>query len=113
MRGTRLDVVGREGTRVVIAVAVSLLPALGMLLYAMDRLEDRLSAGSSTPRHARRRHLRLIRGTAPARTERGPAERSGSGTSPAERSGTGTRPAERTAAERASAERSARRLDAA
>jgi hypothetical protein len=58
----------------VIAVAVSLLPALGVLLYAMDRIEDRLSARSSAPRHARGRHLRLIRGGAPSRTERGPAE---------------------------------------
>ncbi|WP_329599470.1 hypothetical protein OIE43_38545 [Streptomyces pseudovenezuelae] len=56
-----------------IAVAVSLLPALGVLLYAMDRVEDRLSAGSSAPRHARGRHLRLIRGGAPSRTEPGPA----------------------------------------
>ncbi|MEU0031584.1 hypothetical protein [Streptomyces sp. NPDC006335] len=85
-----------------IAVAVSLLPALGMLLYAMDRIEDRLSARSSTPRHARRRHLRLVRGTAPARAERGPAERSGTGPSP-----------ERSTAGRSPAERSARRLDAA
>ncbi|MFF7071682.1 hypothetical protein [Streptomyces pseudovenezuelae] len=56
-----------------IAVAVSLLPALGVLLYAMDRVEDRLSARSSAPRHARGRHLRLIRGGAPSRTEQGPA----------------------------------------
>jgi hypothetical protein len=113
MRGTRLDVVGREGTRVVIAVAVSLLPALGMLLYAMDRLEDRLSAGSSTPRHARRRHLRLVRGTATSRAERGPAERSGTGPSPAERSGVERGSAERSRAERGPVERSARRLDVA
>ncbi|MFF7520057.1 hypothetical protein [Streptomyces pseudovenezuelae] len=60
-----------------IAVAVSLLPALGVLLYAMDRVEDRLSARSparsSAPRHARGRQLRLIRGGAPSRTEPGPA----------------------------------------
>ncbi|GLP69591.1 hypothetical protein TUSST3_62130 [Streptomyces sp. TUS-ST3] len=59
-----------------IAVAVSLLPALGVLLYAMDRIEDRLSARSSAPRHARRRHLRLVRGAAPARTGRSPGRRS-------------------------------------
>ncbi|MFF1721135.1 hypothetical protein [Streptomyces sviceus] len=62
-----------------IAVAVSLLPALGVLLYAMDRIEDRLSARSSArssaPRHARGRHLRLIRGGARSRTRRGAAER--------------------------------------
>jgi hypothetical protein len=87
----------------VIAVAVSLLPALGMLLYAMDRIEDRLSARSSTPRHARRRHLRLVRGTVPSRTERGPAERSAAEPSPAERAAT----------ERGPAERRPRRLDAA
>lgn len=57
-----------------IAFALSLLPALGVLLYAMDRLEDRLSAGPPTPRHAKGRHLRLVRGAAPSRTERGPAE---------------------------------------
>jgi len=74
-RDTRLDVAGREGTRVVIAVAVSLLPALGVLLYAMDRIEDRLSARSSAPRHARGRHLRLVRGAGSPRAERRSAER--------------------------------------
>ncbi|MET7733680.1 hypothetical protein ABZT02_20230 [Streptomyces sp. NPDC005402] len=74
-----------------IAVAVSLLPALGVLLYAMDRIEDRLSARSSAPRHARGRHLRLVRGAASSRGER------------AARSGVERRPAER----------SSRRLDAA
>ncbi|MGW0425080.1 hypothetical protein [Streptomyces sp. NPDC003015] len=59
-----------------IAVALLLLPALGALLYAMDRIEDGLSARSSAPRHARGRHLRLIRGDAPPRTGPGAAERS-------------------------------------
>ncbi|MFF4035538.1 hypothetical protein ACFYZ2_38365 [Streptomyces sviceus] len=58
-----------------IAVAVSLLPALGALLYAMDRIEDRLSARPSAPRHARGRHLRLIHGGARSRTRRAAAER--------------------------------------
>jgi hypothetical protein len=44
----------------VIAVAVLLLPALAVLLYAMDRLEDRMQRGASTGRHARGRHLRLV-----------------------------------------------------
>ncbi|MFI0508885.1 hypothetical protein RKD19_000976 [Streptomyces canus] len=60
-----------------ITVAVSLLPALGVLLYAMDRIEDRLSARPSSPRHARGRHLRLIRGTGPSRAERSSGERAG------------------------------------
>ncbi|MFE6524945.1 hypothetical protein [Streptomyces sp. NPDC057794] len=46
-----------------IAVAVLLLPALCVLLYAMDRIEDRLSARPRAARHARRRHLRLIHGS--------------------------------------------------
>jgi hypothetical protein len=57
----------------VIAVALLLLPALGALLYAMDRIEDRLSAGPPQPRHARGRHLRLVRGAVPSRTGRSSA----------------------------------------
>ncbi|MVO88278.1 hypothetical protein GPA10_26830 [Streptomyces sp. p1417] len=49
-----------------IVVACLLLPLVGLLLYGMDRIEDRLMGGSSpeatAPRHARRRHLRLVRG---------------------------------------------------
>ncbi|MFF1303724.1 hypothetical protein [Streptomyces sp. NPDC058307] len=56
-----------------IAVALSLLPALGALLYAMDRIEDRLSAGPPTPRHAKGRHLRLVPDAAPSRTEHSPS----------------------------------------
>ncbi|MFD7056460.1 hypothetical protein ACFWBS_53945 [Streptomyces mirabilis] len=44
-----------------IAVAVLLLPLLGLLLYGMDRVEDRLAARPPEPRHAGRR-LRLILG---------------------------------------------------
>ncbi|MEU1035768.1 hypothetical protein ABZ402_45270 [Streptomyces mirabilis] len=44
-----------------IAVAVLLLPLLGLLLCGMDRVEDRLTGRPSDPRHASRR-LRLIPG---------------------------------------------------
>ncbi|MDT3396848.1 hypothetical protein RKE29_09360 [Streptomyces sp. B1866] len=55
----------REGVIVVIVVAALLLPALGLVLYGMDRIEDWLTNTSQTPRHARaRRHLRLIPGGA-------------------------------------------------
>ncbi|MEU8792784.1 hypothetical protein [Streptomyces sp. NPDC048643] len=45
-------------------VALLLLPAQGALLYAMDRLEDRVlnDAPTHAARHARTRHLRLIKG---------------------------------------------------
>ncbi|MER7897847.1 hypothetical protein ABTX62_17515 [Streptomyces sp. NPDC096046] len=56
-----------------IIVALLLLPALGVLLYVMDRVEDRLSARPSAARHARRRHLRLVHSADPSRTERSPA----------------------------------------
>ncbi|GGS40013.1 hypothetical protein AB0E75_14840 [Streptomyces griseoviridis] len=59
-----------------IVVAVLLLPLLGLLLYGMDRLEDRLFGRPSAPspaRHGRRRHLRLIGGTAAGRRHRRPA----------------------------------------
>lgn len=48
----------------VIVVALLLLPAQGALLYAMDRLEDRVlnDAPAHPARHARSRHLRLIKG---------------------------------------------------
>ncbi|MFF1745573.1 hypothetical protein [Streptomyces mirabilis] len=35
-----------------IAVAVLLLPLLGLLLYGMDRVENRLTARPPEPRHA-------------------------------------------------------------
>ncbi|MFI8966039.1 hypothetical protein ACIGO8_28455 [Streptomyces sp. NPDC053493] len=42
-------------------VAVLLLPVLGLMLYAMDRIEDRLTGPPPKPaRHARERHLRLV-----------------------------------------------------
>ncbi|MFF6916373.1 hypothetical protein [Streptomyces sp. NPDC012466] len=59
-----------------ITVAVLLLPALGVLLYVMDRVEDRLSARPSAARHARKRHLRLVHSAGPSRTERSPARHS-------------------------------------
>jgi hypothetical protein len=50
----------------VLWVAVLLLPILSALLVVMDRVEDRLFAPApAKPRHAaRKRHLRLVRGTA-------------------------------------------------
>lgn len=59
-----------------IAVAVLLLPALGVLLFVMDRVEDRLSSRPSAARHARKRHLRLIHDAGPPATGRIPARRS-------------------------------------
>lgn len=72
--GTRPECSLPGGICAVIAVAVLLLPALGVLLYAMDRLEDRLSARPPTARHARGRHLRLVHNADPAATERSAAE---------------------------------------
>ncbi|MEW2164899.1 hypothetical protein AB0912_18195 [Streptomyces sp. NPDC007084] len=61
-------------------VALLLLPAQGALLYAMDRLEDRVLNEHEAParpaRHARTRHLRLIKG---AKAENGATERAGRG----------------------------------
>ncbi|KOU03582.1 MULTISPECIES: hypothetical protein [Streptomyces] len=45
-----------------VTVAVLLLPGLGLLLFSMTYLEDRLFGDPGPPRHARRRHLRLIPG---------------------------------------------------
>ncbi|MFF8097186.1 hypothetical protein [Streptomyces sp. NPDC016675] len=60
-----------------VVVAVLLLPGLGLLLYTMTCLEDRLFGDpDSTARHARRRHLRLIPGGGaggPAARRSGPA----------------------------------------
>ncbi|MGV9625424.1 hypothetical protein [Streptomyces sp. NPDC003487] len=46
-----------------IAVAVMLLPVLGLLLYGMDRCEDWLHGQPRVARHARSRHLRLVHST--------------------------------------------------
>ncbi|QNS08233.1 hypothetical protein [Streptomyces xanthii] len=45
-----------------IAVAVSLLPVLGLLLFLMDRIEERFLGRPPrrAPRHSRDRHLRLV-----------------------------------------------------
>ncbi len=56
-----------------ITVAVLLLPGLALLLLLMARLEDRLLAPGTRPRtarHARRHHLRLIRGEGEVTPER-------------------------------------------
>jgi hypothetical protein len=67
----------------VVTVAVLVLPGLGLLLFTMTCLEDRLFGERTPARHARRRHLRLIPG---GRAERGspgreaePADRGSSG----------------------------------
>ncbi|MGV9291413.1 hypothetical protein [Streptomyces sp. NPDC003719] len=66
-----------------VVVAVLLLPALGLLLFTMTWLEDRIFRDTEPARHARRRHLRLIpgggagagRGTAPAARHSASADR--------------------------------------
>lgn len=56
-----------------VTIAVLLLPLLGLLLFLMDRVEDRVTSPPKASRHAGRRHLRLV--TDPGRTssERRPA----------------------------------------
>jgi hypothetical protein len=51
------------GSRVVITVALLLLPVLGLMLYGLDRVEDWMAREPQEPRHASGRHLRLIPGT--------------------------------------------------
>ena len=58
-----------------IAVAVLLLPMLGLLLYAMDRIEEGLRGKPRVARHARGRHLRLVHSTSRASADRGQAGR--------------------------------------
>ncbi|MFE5393991.1 hypothetical protein ACFQ9U_05440 [Streptomyces sp. NPDC056568] len=88
-----------------VVVAVLLLPGLGLLLYTMTCLEDRLFADpDSTARHARRRHLRLIPGGGAG----GSAARSGSaGQRAAAHRSAGHRSAGHRAAGRRSADRDA------
>ncbi|MFI6208019.1 hypothetical protein ACIBAI_16725 [Streptomyces sp. NPDC051041] len=52
-----------------LAVAVLLLPGLGLLLFVMTRIEDRLLRDGGAPRSPHRGHLRLLPGgrSAPAR----------------------------------------------
>ncbi|GHE53113.1 hypothetical protein GCM10018785_23340 [Streptomyces longispororuber] len=45
-----------------LVVAILLLPALGLLLFAMDRLEDSLLRPTAARHAGPRRHLRLIPG---------------------------------------------------
>lgn len=63
LMGTRL-VSSAVKESLVVVVACLLLPAVALLLYGMDRIEDRLPGKPQTPHHARGRHLRLIRGGA-------------------------------------------------
>ncbi|MEV5958004.1 hypothetical protein AB0M11_30275 [Streptomyces sp. NPDC051987] len=57
-----------------IAVAASLLPVLGLLLYGMDRVEDWLGGGPPPARHARDRHLRLVHSADRPPTDPNPAD---------------------------------------
>ncbi|MER7488794.1 hypothetical protein ABTY20_23380 [Streptomyces sp. NPDC126497] len=45
-----------------ILTACLLLPAMAVLLYTTSRVEEWLNRTAQPPRHARRRHLRLIPG---------------------------------------------------
>lgn len=54
-----------------VTVAVLTLPGLGLLLFAMTCLEDRLFGDPAPPRHARRRHLRLLPGGGGSGEDRG------------------------------------------
>ncbi|WEO93107.1 hypothetical protein A6P39_002940 [Streptomyces sp. FXJ1.172] len=61
--------------RAVIAVAVLLLPMLGLLLYAMDRIEEGLRGRPRVAHHARGAHLRLVHSMGRLSADRGPAGR--------------------------------------
>lgn len=59
-------------------IAVLVLPALGLTLLLMDRVENWMSGPSATPRHAgARRHLRLIPGGRPSSSASRAAHASG------------------------------------
>ncbi|MCX5269518.1 hypothetical protein [Streptomyces sp. NBC_00199] len=53
-----------------IAVAVLLLLMLGLLLYAMDRIEEGLRGRPRVARHAKGHHLRLIHSMSRPATDR-------------------------------------------
>ncbi|MFE5734094.1 hypothetical protein ACFQ7A_24690 [Streptomyces sp. NPDC056528] len=73
-----------------VAIAVLLLPLLGLLLFLMDRVEDRVTAPPRASRHAGRRHLRLVKDSdRPAAGRRPARHRSVRGGSASE-DGTGT-----------------------
>ncbi|MGW6224492.1 hypothetical protein ACWF8U_31955, partial [Streptomyces olivaceus] len=73
-----------------ITVAVLILPGLGLLLFSMTCLEDRLFADPGPPRHARRGHLRLLPG---GRAHDGaPASASASAPAPASASASDAEP---------------------
>ncbi|MEU6621502.1 hypothetical protein ABZ926_12085 [Streptomyces litmocidini] len=46
-----------------ITVAVLLLPVMGLMLYGLDRIEDRVLGRTRRARHAAGRHLRLVQDT--------------------------------------------------
>ncbi|MFI6495617.1 hypothetical protein [Streptomyces sp. NPDC050564] len=74
LMGTRLVSSAVKEPRIVMVVACLLLPVAALLLYGMDRIEERLPGKPQTSRDARTRPLRLIRGgaddVAHAQTER-------------------------------------------
>ncbi|MFJ4341504.1 hypothetical protein [Streptomyces sp. NPDC088915] len=55
-----------------VAIAVLLLPLLGLLLFLMDRVEDRVMGPPRASRHAGR-HLRLVKAPGRPAAERRPA----------------------------------------
>ncbi|KOX25666.1 hypothetical protein ADL06_18725 [Streptomyces sp. NRRL F-6491] len=73
-------------------IAVLLLPLLGLLLFLMDRVEDRVMTPPKTSRHAGRRHLRLVRNPDRPVGERRPARHRSvrGGSAPVGGSGSGT-----------------------
>ncbi|MEV7675466.1 hypothetical protein ACWDNT_13600 [Streptomyces sp. NPDC000963] len=55
-----------------VAIAVLLLPLLGLLLFLMDRVEDRVTSPPKASRHAGR-HLRLVKDPGRPAARRRPA----------------------------------------
>ncbi len=53
-----------------VVVAVLLLPSLGLMLFVMTRIEDRVLLETEPARHVRRRHLRVIQGGKQAKAAR-------------------------------------------
>ncbi|MGW7069246.1 hypothetical protein ACWGII_32595 [Streptomyces sp. NPDC054855] len=56
-----------------LVVALLLLPVMGLLIIAMDRIEDRLNEEAGRRTDRRVRHLRLVHGQGRAGRHRAPA----------------------------------------